>query len=68
MLLTINGEKKNIDSVETLADVLAILGIDAATKGIAVALNDTVVPRVEWKSTRLQDGGTIEIIRAVQGG
>lgn len=68
MVLTINGEKKSIDTVETLAGLLGVLGISAETRGIAVAVNDTVVPRAEWVSTRIQEGDEVEIIRAVQGG
>ncbi len=35
---------------------------------IAVALNDTVIPRRQWDSTELTDGCRILIIKAVQGG
>ena len=37
-------------------------------RGIAVAVNQEVVPRREWASTPLRPGDRIEIITAVQGG
>ena len=68
MRLTINGEKKTIDGVESLAGLLGVLGISAGTRGIAVAVNETVIPRTEWESTRVEEDDAVEIIRAVQGG
>lgn len=38
------------------------------TDYIAVALNDTVIPRSQWDFTELTDGCRILIIKAVQGG
>jgi sulfur carrier protein len=36
-------------------------------KGIAVALNWSVLPRSEW-DTVLSDGAKVEVVTAVQGG
>ena len=68
MELTINGEKRKVASVDTLAELLKTLGISVETRGIAVAVNDTVVPRAEWGATRMQEGDSVEVIHAVQGG
>jgi len=68
MVLTINGEKRTIDNVDSLEGLVQVLGFTTETRGIAVAVNDTVVPRVEWGSTQLQEGDTVEVIHAVQGG
>jgi sulfur carrier protein len=38
------------------------------TRGIAVALNDEVVPRAEWSTRALVEGDALVIIRASQGG
>lgn len=35
---------------------------------IAVAINDSVVPKANWDTTVLKDGSRIIIIKAVQGG
>ncbi|OLY91433.1 sulfur carrier protein ThiS [Cnuella takakiae] len=37
-------------------------------KGIAVAINNTVVPRANWKDHLLQDHDRILLIKATQGG
>ncbi|UCG50677.1 MAG: sulfur carrier protein ThiS [Candidatus Latescibacterota bacterium] len=68
MQLTINGEKKDVDDVRSLEDLLTRLDLSANMKGVAVAVNDTVVPKIHWKTTRLEPGDVIEVIHAVQGG
>ena len=37
-------------------------------EGVAVAVNDAVVPRSAWESTALADGDRVEMLTAVQGG
>jgi sulfur carrier protein len=36
--------------------------------GVAVAVNDEVVPRRAWSATALADGDRVEVLTAVQGG
>ena len=36
--------------------------------GIAVAINETVVPKSQWTSTLLQENDKVLIIKASQGG
>lgn len=36
--------------------------------GIAVAVNNKVVPRTQWDSVRLAEGDCVTVIRAVCGG
>jgi len=50
-----------------VAALLAAKGLDQA-KGLAVALNERVVPRSAWAETALRAGDEIEIVRAVGGG
>jgi sulfur carrier protein len=64
--LTINGTTKQVEGVQTLSDLIRMLGL--SPKGVAVAVNETVVPRSLWDSAMLRAGDTIEVIRAVQGG
>jgi sulfur carrier protein len=68
MIFTINGEKKDIGSVDTLARLLGVVGVTSETKGVAVALNGEVVPRSAWASARVQENDSVEIVYAVQGG
>ena len=67
MSLTLNGEQRD-ETVETVVDLLRLHLPESRSQGVAVAVNDTVVPRGEWSSHRLVDGDVVEIVRAVQGG
>jgi sulfur carrier protein len=68
MIVSINGEKKNIAAVDTLEGLLRTVGVTSETKGVAVALNGEVVPRSAWASARVQENDAVEIVYAVQGG
>lgn len=63
--ITLNGEPREV-SAQTIAELLREVG--APTRGIAVALNDSVVRRTELEATPLHAGDRVELIRAVQGG
>jgi sulfur carrier protein len=52
----------------TVADFLTQQGVDAGQRGIAIALNGSVVPRSAWSETALKPDDNIEIVRAMQGG
>ena len=40
----------------------------AAKRGVAVAVNGTVVPRSAWSEVDLADGDRVEVLTAAQGG
>jgi sulfur carrier protein len=66
MRMSINGEERDVADGATIATLLAEL--DLRRDGIAVALNDDVVPRTDHAVRTLHDGDRIEIIVAVAGG
>ena len=66
MRMTINGEPCDVPDGATIAELLGEL--DVRTDGLAVALNEDVVPRTEHAVRRLRDGDRVEIIVAVAGG
>lgn len=70
--VTVNGDVVAFEEAATLGDVVArtMTRPDGtfSDQGIAVAVNQLVVPRNDWPSTPLQSGDKIEIITAVQGG
>ncbi len=66
--VTVNGQRENIARDTILAEMLRRLGVLENAPGVAVAVNDTVVPRSGWTTRRMQEGDVVEIIRAVQGG
>jgi sulfur carrier protein len=64
--VTINGKHEPLQDASL--DLLMQRMGRAETGGIAVALNDAVVPRSQWRNTPLNPGDHIEIVVAVQGG
>ena len=68
MKIEVNGEEREVrDEARTVIAALAALGVEE-TRGVAVALNDRVVPRSSWAEQPVEEGDRIEIVRAVQGG
>jgi sulfur carrier protein len=66
MRLTVNGTERELAGEATVAALLAEFSL--RSDGIAVALNDEVVPRIEHATRTLHDGDRLEIIVAVAGG
>lgn len=67
MELIVNGEQQKMEA-ETLQKLLQSFDIEHSEKGVAVAVNSAVVAREQWQDYQLNEGDTIEIIRATQGG
>jgi sulfur carrier protein len=69
MLLTVNGASIEVPGpgAPGLLDVLAAAGMDDL-RGIAIALDEEVVPRSDWATCRLHEGQRVEVVRASQGG
>lgn len=68
MKLVVNGSPREYDGPPELKSFLDALEIRQDRRGLAVAVNDSVVPRGEYNRLRLKDGDRVEIIEAVQGG
>lgn len=67
--IQVNGESAEISADAAVADVLRDMGIDLSNpKGIAVALNDEVVPKGRWAEVHVSAGDRLEVITARQGG
>ena len=65
--VSINQQKFQLPEDGRLADVLPLLYIQQAD-GIAMAVNQVVVPRGEWERHELQSGDSVFVIKATQGG
>lgn len=65
MNIIINNENK-----ETAAATLAELATELALplKGVAVAIDNKIVPRTTWEATALTENANIVIIKAAFGG
>jgi sulfur carrier protein len=66
MTVTLNDKTYGIAEGTTLAAFIATQGLKP--EGIAVAINNTVVPKKKWADTVLSDGQELILIRAVSGG
>ncbi|WP_031506574.1 sulfur carrier protein ThiS [Streptomyces megasporus] len=62
----VNGEPREVADDLTLDRLVATL--TTASTGVAVAVNETVVPRGQWPRTLLGSGDRVEVLTAVQGG
>jgi sulfur carrier protein len=67
MTIHVNDQPRAIASDATLTDLLRELGF-AERKGIAVAINDEVIPRATWMSRVLTATDHVLVIQATQGG
>ena len=56
MNIKVNGETKEISPELTLHQLLLDLEIDPARPGIAVAIDQEVIPRTLWEETEIQPG------------
>ncbi|GAB3027884.1 sulfur carrier protein ThiS [Mycobacterium bourgelatii] len=65
MMVVVNEKQVEVDEQTTVAALLDSLGFP--DRGIAVAVDSTVLPRSHW-TTRLSDGARLEVVTAVQGG
>jgi sulfur carrier protein len=68
MNVRLNGDPAELRAEATVADAVEASGLEAAARGVAVAVDGEVVPRGEWTERRLSEGETVEVVRAVQGG
>jgi sulfur carrier protein len=67
MNIYINGRLQELKNSFLLADALTVLNMNTE-KGIAIAVNNNVVPKAEWAAYLLQSDDKVTIIKATQGG
>lgn len=64
--------KVNINSKETETSALNIKQLaeqlSLPAKGVALAMNNTMIPRDKWETTKVQQGADIVIVKAFCGG
>ena len=65
MRILVNDEQVEVDDTTTVETLVTTMGFPE--KGIAVAVDWSVLPRSDWH-TVLSDGARVEVVTAVQGG
>lgn len=68
MELTINHTLRTFDILPETLEALLAMEISQKRKGIAVALNNRIIPQAFWAETFLNNKDSILIITATQGG
>jgi sulfur carrier protein len=66
-MIYINDKEHPFENAASLADLFRSLEMDIG-KGVAVAINNKVIPRGEWVSHCVKPGDKLILIRATQGG
>ena len=67
MTIMLNNKPQEIADHLSLAKALHTLEIHSLN-GVAVAVNNTVIPKKEWDTHQLQPNDILVLIRASQGG
>jgi sulfur carrier protein len=68
MIVRLNGEERELQDGTTVAEAVALFGLSAETRGVAVAVDREVVPRGVWETTTLPPRAAVEVVTAIQGG
>ncbi len=66
-MIYINDKSHPFEKEGSLSELFQSLNMDI-TKGIAVALNNKVIPRAEWGNNSVNKNDKIILIKATQGG
>jgi sulfur carrier protein len=66
MLVQVNGTEREVPDGATVTELLAALAVP--TRGVAVAVDGTVIARTDHDRTVVPDGAEVQVLTAVQGG
>ena len=67
MRLIINGKETMLDGSMSVIEYLASIGFDEQVS-IAVAINGEIISKDQYVEIQLQDGDSMEVVRAIGGG
>jgi sulfur carrier protein len=67
MLLSVNNQTLQLPLAPNLASLTLHLGI-ASQQGIAIAVNQQIIPKSAWPDYALHENDQVTIIHATQGG
>ena len=66
MKIQINNKDIEVPENFSISDAISLIG--TSNEGIAVAVNDTVIPRSRWSTYSFKANDNILIIKATRGG
>ncbi len=66
MKIILNGQEKPLNPKTSITDLLIQNGYDG--KLVAVAINETFLPKTKYSETYINDQDKIEIVAPMQGG
>ena len=66
MKVFVNNKETELTQGNTVADLAQQLGLPQ--QGVAIAVQNRMVPRTEWSIKELQEGDSLVIIKAACGG
>ena len=64
--IVVNGKPVELDQPMSVTDYLSHIGFEG--RRVAVAVNSEVLQSEEYPGTIIDDGDTVEVVRAVGGG
>ena len=66
LVITVNGERREMASGATVLDLLRALRLDSGF--VAIERNREILPRARWVDSRIQPDDSFEIVQFVGGG
>ena len=66
MNIKVNGKETVLNNQATVTDLAQQLQLPE--KGVAIAVNNKMVPRTEWKSFVIHENDSLVVIKAACGG
>ncbi|NPB08390.1 MAG: sulfur carrier protein ThiS [Aquificae bacterium] len=66
--IVVNGEEREIPREMTVMELLKEVGVKYREVGLAVAVNEEVVPKSEYERRIVREGDRVEIVQLVGGG
>ena len=67
MNISVNNETQVLAATATITDLLAQIELQQ-TRGVAIAVNNSIIPRSGWDKHTLSENDSITIITATAGG
>ncbi len=66
--LIVNGEEKEFERELTVMELLQAMEVKFREVGLAVAINEEIVPKSEYQTRKVKEGDRVEIVQLVGGG